>query len=116
MSFSKNKLYYSAIILQFILLLYFVFCKDCNGEYTYPDYKNRLEDYRECSRKLDSAFPERRNEKEIAVSWTADSSAANTMQLLDRHNTYVDSIKVSYPGKDGMQVVKTYPFHKVIVD
>ena len=113
MSFSKNKLYYSAIILQFILLLYFAFCKDCNGEYTYPDYKNRLEDYRECSRKLDSAFLDRRKESEMSVSCT---SAANTIKLHDIHNTYIDSIKVSYPGKDGMEVIKTYPFHKVIVD
>ena len=116
MSILTNKLYYTALILQLMLVLYFAFCKDCNTNYSYPDYVNRIADYRECSRKLDSVFLERRREKEIAVSWTADSSAANTIKLLDRHSAYVDSIKVSYPGKDGVSVVKTYPLHKTIVD
>jgi hypothetical protein len=98
-----------------MLLLYFAFCKDCNTNYSYPNHINRIDDYRECSRKLDSVFLERRKKKEMSDNWTIDSSAANT-KITRRDSYYIDSIKVSYPGKDGMQIVKIYPLHKTIVD
>lgn len=118
---TNNKLYYITIVLQFILLLYFAFCKECTNKYKYYNYKDKLQDYKECSRKLDSVFLERRNNNKCQNTLTTDASVRclkkyDNYTVYNKNINFIDTVKVSYPGKDGVIITKYYPLHKTIID
>ncbi len=111
----NNRIYNVAIIVQFILLLHFIFKDDSSEKYNYPDSRCRLEDYRECSRKLDSTFLERRNKDSLKDNSVPDSLTRRFTKY-NRNINFIDTVKVSYPGKDGVIITKYYPLHKTIID
>lgn len=126
MAFNKNKLYYFAILLQMMLVSFFYFtkeCVSCGHEY----YIGRIEDYKTCAHKMDSVFKEQRDKHntekidEIGIDSDKAKHKAETdndkeYNVYDKTVSFIDTVKVSYVGKDGVSVVTNYPFHKVIVD
>lgn len=119
MSFSNNKLYYSAIILQLSILIFTCLFRNC-VTCGHDNYINTIRDYRLCANKMDSLILDNRN-KALQLKSCKDSVKQIGIEekpytVNNKTINFIDSIKVSYPGKDGMEVIKTYPFHKVIVD
>jgi hypothetical protein len=115
MSIRNNKLYYLATILQFVLLLFFYFTRECvNCEH--DNYINTIRDYRLCADKMDSIITVNKGNT-LTCKDSSESSIKSEPNILHGKNIhFVDTVKVSYPGKDGVLIVTKYPFHKVIVD
>lgn len=123
MPFNKHKLYYIAIMLQLILFVFFYCVKDCKSRGMYS-FSDRTNDYLTCANKLDSIFLERKNhsfgqqDKTIEGDETFENKTIEykPYTIHNKQVNFIDTVKVSYVGKDGVLVITNYPFHKVIVD
>jgi len=114
MPLKLNKLYYFSLVVQSVIVLFFMMgakCKDCN-----IFYMDRINDYKKCSETIDSFVRERRL-IEAAKDKQRDSVEHYKSYMKYEKEVYFhDTVKVSYVGQDGVQVVTKYPFHKTIVD
>lgn len=126
MSIQKHSLYYMTIIIQFTVLIYYIFFNDNikRSSLEYPDGNLNLKYNIEFGKKLDSILLERKKQNKLAEEYyncnrkevEVQTRQSNVYKTTDNQFYTIDTVKVSYVGKDGVTVVKKYPLHKTIVD